>query len=222
MDHPDRGQDDARNEHYFTERTAVPSRRSTVRLDLPDLSVDLTVDRGVFSPSRVDPGTKLLLGELPTLGDGPVLDLGCGYGPIATTLALRRPGQPLWAIDVSERARDLCKENLESHAPEGTPFHVVLPDQVPEDIEFRAIVSNPPIRIGKAALRSMLERWLNRLAHDGEAWLVVNKNLGADSLARWMTTLGFDVDRVRSRAGYRILRVIRSRDTRPADPAASN
>lgn len=152
----------------------------------------------------------MLLGELPTLAEGPVLDLGCGYGPIATTLAIRRPGQPLWAVDVSERARELCRENLEANTDRGTPFHVVAPDQVPADVSFRAIVSNPPIRIGKKALHAMLDHWLPRLGDEGEAWLVVNKNLGADSLARWMERHGYGVERVRSRAGYRILRVVRN------------
>lgn len=207
MDHPEREAEGIDTEHYFSERTSAASRRSTVRLDLPDMSLELVVDRGVFSPTRVDPGTKLLLSEIPELPDGPVLDLGCGYGPIAATLARRRPGQPLWAIDVSERARDLCEQNLTTHAPPGTPFHVVAPDDVPDGIRFTTIVSNPPIRIGKPALHSMLERWFAKLTPSGEAWLVVNKNLGADSLARWMEDQGLDVDRVRSRSGYRILRV---------------
>lgn len=212
MDHPEREAEGTDIEHYFTERTGAPSHRSSIRLDLPDMSFELVVDRGVFSPSRVDPGTKLLLTELPALADGPILDLGCGYGPISTTLARRRPGQPVWAVDVSERARALCQENLAVHAAADTPFHVVAPDDVPDDIAFTAIVSNPPIRIGKQALHNLLERWFDHLAIDGEAWLVVNKNLGADSLSRWMEGLGMTVERIRSRAGYRILRVIRSTD----------
>lgn len=211
MDHPERDPDVAETQHYFSERTEVSSRPSRVRLDLVDVSLELVTDRGVFSPSRIDPGTKLLLSELPALPEGPVLDLGCGYGPIATTLAVRRPGQPIWAVDVSERARMLCRENLTAHAPAETRFHVVGPDEVPDDVRFRAIVSNPPIRIGKSALHSLLEHWLGRLTDDGEAWLVINKHLGSDSLATWMEGLGFDVVRTRSRSGYRILHVTRIR-----------
>lgn len=211
MDHPDRDPEPAETQHYFSERTDVPSRRSTVRLDLPDMSVELVTDRGVFSPTRVDPGTKLLLREVPDLPSGAVLDLGCGYGPIATTMAIRRPGEPVWAVDTNQRARALCAENLRRLAPPDTPFHVVAPDEVPEDLRFAAIVSNPPIRIGKSALHSMLERWLGRLTDGGEAWLVVSKNLGADSLAAWLSGLGFSVERTRSRSGYRILRVTGTR-----------
>lgn len=194
-------------EHYFSSRTTARSDRSSVRLDLPDVSVDLVTDRGVFSPERIDPGTKLLLLELPDLPAGPVLDLGCGYGPIATAVTLRRPGQPLWAVDTNERALALCTENLASNAPTGTRYSVSKPEDVPETLRFAAIVSNPPIRVGKKVLHGMLDSWLRRLEPWGEAWLVVHRHLGADSLADWLRSQGFEVVRVRSRRGYRLLRV---------------
>ncbi len=195
--------------HYFALRDDTPSRPSTVRLDLPDRTLDLHTDRGVFSADRVDPGTKLLLLELPELRSGAVVDVGCGYGPIAATLAARRPDQPVWAVDVNPRARALCRRNLEPAVAGGTEVHVVAPDEVPEDLRVSAVVSNPPIRVGKAVLHDLLRTWLGRLDEGGEAWLVVQKHLGADSLARWLEGLGWQVDRVRSRQGYRILRVTR-------------
>ncbi|MDQ7994076.1 MAG: methyltransferase [Propionicimonas sp.] len=202
--------------HYFDTTPSAASRPSTVRLDLPDRSLELHTDRGVFSPDRIDPGTKLLLMELPQPADlpaGPVADVGCGYGPIATALAARGAG-PVWAVDVNSRARDLCRANLARHAPPGTEVHVVDPTAVPADLRVGTIVSNPPIRVGKSALHGLLDTWLARLAPEGEAWLVVQKHLGADSLARWLEGRGHAVDRVRSRQGYRILRVA------PAAPVA--
>lgn len=196
--------------HYFTDDPTVGSRPSTVRLTLPDLSIELHIDRGVFSAERIDPGTKILLMELPELPAGAVVDVGCGYGPIATTLALRRPGQPIWAVDVNSRALDLTSRNLLRHATVDTPVHVLRPEDVPDDLRVRAIVSNPPIRVGKAALHELLEFWLGRLEPNGEAWLVIQKHLGADSLAKWLNGLGFEVERVRSRQGYRLFRVTHS------------
>lgn len=190
--------------HYFSEEPATGSRRSTVRLTLPDRTLELVTDRGVFSPDRVDPGTKLLLSELPALGEGPVVDVGCGYGPIACTLAARHPGRPVWAVDVNRRARELTGLNAQRL---GLEVRVVAPDEVPPDLRVAAIVSNPPIRIGKAALRTLLATWLDRLLPDGEAWLVINKNLGADSIAAWLSERGHPVERIRSRQGYRVLRV---------------
>jgi 16S rRNA (guanine1207-N2)-methyltransferase len=195
--------------HYFDTSPAAASRPATVRLDLPDLSLELGTDRGVFSPDRIDPGTKLLLLELPPLAElptGALADVGCGYGPVATTLAVR--GAPtVWAVDVNERARQLCAANLTRHAPATTEVHVVAPEQVPEDLRVAVVVSNPPIRVGKQALHGLLATWLGRLVPEGEAWLVVQKHLGADSLARWLEERGHAVDRVRSRQGYRVLRV---------------
>jgi 16S rRNA (guanine1207-N2)-methyltransferase len=198
-----------RSGHYFDERPTGASRPATVPLVLPDLSLSLAVDRGVFSPERVDPGTKLLLLELPSPGGwppGPVVDVGAGYGPVAVTLALRDHDREVWAVEVNERARELCIANAAA-AGVADRVRVVAPDEVPDDLRPGLLVSNPPIRIGKTALHDLLAGWLDRLTPGGEAWLVVQKHLGADSLARWLADRGHDVTRTRSRQGYRVLRV---------------
>jgi 16S rRNA G1207 methylase RsmC len=177
-----------------------------VRLDLPDVSFDLTTDRGVFSGEAVDAGTKLLLLDgPPPATKGALLDLGCGYGPIALTLAHRAPDAQVWAVDVNERARDLCHQN--AAAAGLATVRVAAPDEVPDDVEFAEIWSNPPIRIGKAALHDLLLRWLGRLAPEGRALLVVQRHLGADSLAGWLTGEGHATTRLASRRGYRLLEV---------------
>ena len=196
---------------YFESTPGSASRPSQVRLDLPERSLTLRTDRGVFSPDRVDTGTKVLLVELPDLAGlpaGDVVDLGCGYGPIACTLALRLPGRRVWAVEVNERARGLCAANAAT-AGVADRVDVVGPDGVPSERPLAAIVSNPPIRIGKAALHDLLAEWLGRLVPGGEAWLVVQKHLGADSLARWLGEQGWEATRAHSRKGYRILRVRR-------------
>lgn len=184
----------------------MASAPSSVRLVLPDLTLDLSTDRGVFSREGVDPGTKLLLLEAPmpaTAGD--LLDLGCGYGPVALTMARRSPGATVWAVDVNERARDLCAAN--AGAAGLTNVRVCPPEEVPSSVRFTTIWSNPPIRIGKPALQTVLSTWLARLDRGGSAVLVVQKHLGSDSLARWLGEQGFGVRRIVSRAGYRLLEV---------------
>jgi 16S rRNA (guanine1207-N2)-methyltransferase len=195
--------------HYFDADPASRSARATVRLDLPDRSLELVTDRGVFSADRVDPGTRYLLLEAPVPpASGTFVDLGSGYGPIACTLALRSPAATVWAVEVNQRARELCTLNAE-RAGAGN-VRVVAPDEVPDDLSVDLLWSNPPIRIGKAALHDLLAGWLARLSPDGAAVLVVQKHLGADSLARWLTEQGHDTTRLGSRAGYRLLQVAAS------------
>ncbi len=193
--------------HYFDGSPSTPSDRSTVELVLPDLSLTLTTDAGVFGRHRIDPGTKLLLvdGPEPVTGDRDLMDLGAGYGPIALTLAVRNPAARIWAVEVNDRARALCGEN--AAAAGLTNVSVVAPEEVPPEIAFARIWSNPPIRIGKTALRDLLSVWLARLAPNGSAHLVVQKHLGSDSLQRWLSAQGYPTERRCSKAGYRLLDV---------------
>ncbi len=185
----------------------MTSEPSQVEINLPDLSVTLTSDRGVFSSDRLDPGTKLLLTESPRVDDDAVtLDLGCGWGPIACVTALRTAGGRLWAVDTNTRARALTEANAEAIGA-ADRITVMSPAEVPNGVRFDRILSNPPIRIGKPALHQLLESWLSRLNPEGRAHLVVQKHLGSDSLSRWLTDQGFPTIRLASRSGYRILEV---------------
>ncbi len=195
-------------EQYFTEQPQVPSAPSSVALALPDLHLRLTTDRGVFSGSRVDPGTHYLLLEAPMPPadtTATFLDLGCGYGPIALTLASRAPRATVWAVDVNERARDLTETNARQLGLANV--RVAHPDEVPADLTLDGIYANPPIRVGNAALDAMLRRWLRHLTPTGRAHLVIGRNLGADSIARRLRADGWHVERLGSRAWYRILTV---------------
>jgi 16S rRNA (guanine1207-N2)-methyltransferase len=194
-------------EQYFAASPRSGSRRSTVDLVLPDLHATLVVDRGVFSPGRIDAGTKYLLLEAPPppAGAANLLDLGCGYGPIAVSIATRAPGATVWAVDVNDRALALCRENAAGAGL--TNVRACAPDEVPAEIELDAIYSNPPIHVGKDILHATLTRWLARVRVGGHAYLVVHKHLGSDSLARWLANAGWKVSRLGSRGGYRLLDV---------------
>jgi 16S rRNA (guanine1207-N2)-methyltransferase len=201
--------DDATSQ-YFDDDPTVSSDPVTIDVSLPDTAFTLQTDRGVFSRGQLDAGTSLLLRTpLPLASDGNLLDLGCGAGPIALAMARRSPDATVWAVDVNRRARQLCELNAERNGIGS--IRVCSPGDVPADVRFDTIWSNPPIRIGKAALHDLLLRWLGRLAPEGSAAFVVQKHLGADSLQRWLTGLGHPTERLASKAGYRILGV------RPAD-----
>ncbi|MEV0590765.1 class I SAM-dependent methyltransferase [Nonomuraea cavernae] len=194
--------------HYFSEQPGTPSRPGVVDLVLPDLHLRLETDRGVFSPERIDLGTRVLLETVPPPPrEGDLLDLGCGYGPIALTMASRAPEATVWAVDVNRRSVELTERN--ARAAGLYKVRAMHADEVPDDVTFDAIWSNPAIRIGKPALHEMLTRWLTRLAPGGVAYLVVQKHLGSDSLQRWLGEQGWQASREASRAAYRILRVER-------------
>jgi len=194
---------------YFEERPRARSRRGSVRLVLPDVGpFDLVTDRGVFSADGIDVGTMVLLRKIPPPPEaGHLLDLGCGYGPMALALASRSPAATVWAVDVNERALALTSENARSAGLSNVT--VATPRDVPEAVRFAAIYSNPPIRIGKAELHDLLMRWIDRLEPAGSAWFVVHRNLGSDSLARWFAEQGLHAKRRASTRGYRLLEVLR-------------
>ncbi|SNR81456.1 class I SAM-dependent methyltransferase [Actinomadura mexicana] len=193
-------------EHYFAERPGAASRRRTVDLVLPDLHLRLDTDSGMFSPDRVDPGTRVLLETVPAPpATGDLLDLGCGYGPIAITMGSRSPQARVLGVDVNQRAIELAGGNATAAGLDNVRFS--LADEADPELRFAAIWSNPPIRIGKAALHDLLLTWLPRLAPGGLAHLVVQKHLGSDSLQKWLAGQGFPTERIASRSAYRVLRV---------------
>ena len=191
---------------YFEARPAVASRPRTVRLRLPDLELDLQADRGVFGFKGIDMGTEILLREAPPPPPaGEVLDLGSGYGPISIALARRAPNSRVWAVDVNERAVELTRANAAAARAENVT--AAKPDEVPAAVRFDAIYSNPPVRVGKGPLHDLLQTWLRRLQPGGAAYLVVQRNLGSDSLAAWLVEHGWRVRRLKSKKGYRVLEV---------------
>lgn len=200
-------------EHYFSSKPADDGALRTVTVRLAGRELEVLTAGGVFSPGHLDLGTRVLLDEVPEPpATGHVLDLGAGWGPVALALGMEAPDATVWAVDVNERALDLVRRNA---ARVGlSNVNAALPDDVPDDVRFTAIWSNPPIRIGKAELHELLRRWLPRLEAGATAWLVVQKNLGADSLQRWLAEDlgdGWRVERTATAKGFRVLAVTRER-----------
>ncbi|WP_363326108.1 methyltransferase [uncultured Pseudokineococcus sp.] len=198
-------------------RPAGDDEREVLEVRLRGRDVEVETAPGVFSAGRLDLGTRVLLREAPTPPDGGhLLDLGCGWGPVALAMAAEAPGAVVWAVDVSERALDLVRRNADRLGLPGV--RAVLPSEVPDDVVLAGLWSNPPIRVGKDALHALLLRWLPRLAPGADAHLVVQRNLGADSLQAWLgraLPAPLEATRAGSAKGYRVLRV-----RRPADGAA--
>ncbi|HWU31351.1 MAG TPA: methyltransferase [Marmoricola sp.] len=195
----------AADEHYFTADPKVPFQRVPLRTDIWGHWLELTTGSGVFARGRLDVGTGVLLREVaPPTEARQVLDLGCGYGVIGLAIAIAVPDAVITAVDVNERALLLANENAEALGV-ADRFRAVTPDEVDPELAFDAIWSNPPIRIGKEQLHDLLLRWLPRMTADGTATMVVGKNLGADSLSRWLDQHGYPTARLASAKGFRVL-----------------
>lgn len=197
--------------HYFSASDPGPVEPRAIDVVLRGRKVRVTTDRGVFSGDRLDPGTRVLLDAVPDPPpSGTMLDLGCGWGPIALALAHAAPAARVLAVDVNPRALALTARNA---ATAGLAVEVAAPEALLEaepELQLDLLWSNPPIRVGKDALHAMLRTWLPRLAPDGAAYLVVSRNLGADSLQRWIgAELGLGCERMASSKGFRVLRVAR-------------
>jgi 16S rRNA (guanine1207-N2)-methyltransferase len=198
--------------HYFASSPEGPlvPREITVTLNGNKYSV-LTAG-GVFSPEHIDQGTQVLLAHLEKANpSGNFLDIGCGWGPIALALALHSPKATIYAIDVNERSLELTKLNAERLGLSN--IVVCKPEEVPSEIEFDEIWSNPPIRVGKVVLHEILTLWINRLTSGGTARLVVQKNLGSDSLHKWLIQEfddEFESTRIDTSKTFRVLKVTRA------------
>lgn len=200
--------------HYFS-NAKQPQASELIDVPVQVRGLDLACVSApqVFSSHRLDLGTKVLLSQMDEPpSSGRFLDLGCGWGPIAAVLATLRPQAEVWAVDVNPRALDLTArnsrklglDNILTH-PEEEAYRRV----VEADLRFDFLCSNPPVRIGKTAMQQLTQRWLERLSNEGVAWLVMAKNLGADSYLKWLNEQGFQARKAHSKKGFRIIEVCR-------------
>ena len=206
--------------HYFSADATGPERRQAITPTVWGREVRLLTANGVFASDWLDRGTAVLFRESPIpTGQPRILDLGCGYGPIALAIAQACPGALVDAVDVNERALELCRDNARALGV-ADRVQVLRPEEADPNTRYDEIWSNPPIRIGKEPLHALLLHWLDRLRPDGMARLVVGKNLGADPLQRWLGEQSYAVQRVASAKGFRVLVVRRPEGTSQLiDPA---
>ena len=199
------------SEHYFSETPGSDYKPKEISVAINGHEVLVTTAGGVFSPDHIDQGTNVLLTHLDEApAGGNILDIGCGWGPIALSLASASPKATIWAVDVNQRSLELTAANAKRLGLSN--IKCVTPEEIPADLEFSGIWSNPPIRVGKDVLHEILLTWLPRLQEHAEAYLVVQKNLGADSLHRWLEAElpeNFSTVRVDTAKSFRVLRVKR-------------
>ena len=197
------------SDHYFSASPTSADERRNVTVELNGARHQVQTAPGIFSPAGLDKGTAILLEYVPA-PRGRILDIGCGWGPIMLSAALQSPESEVFGVDVNERSLELAKLNAQSLGLANVL--VGTPDSVDPQLQFDTIWSNPPIRVGKEALHELLLLWLPRLAPGGEAWMVVQKNLGSDSLQKWMGTVlptEWKITREATSNAFRVLKIAR-------------
>jgi 16S rRNA G1207 methylase RsmC len=196
-------------EHYFSKQPQGPLKVKSIEIPVAGVIRQVTTASGTFSPQQLDVGTEVLIAQMSEAPEaGNLLDLGCGWGPIALNLGKLRPAATIWAVDVNSRSIELTAKNAKDLGISN--IKVAAPEQVPGNLEFSGIWSNPPIRIGKKELHELLLFWLPRLEKDADAFLVVQKNLGSDSLQKWLQeqlSMDYLVSRHTSAKTYRVIKV---------------
>ena len=198
-------------EHYFSPQPAGDFKTTEIEVSLAGRELTIETAGSIFSPERLDMGTDALMRIVPqTPETGNFLDLGCGWGPLAITMALEAPDAAIYAIDVNERALELTRRN--ATRLKLANMHVSTPADVPANVTFDIIWSNPPIRVGKAELHAIMKHWVPRLVVGGIGYFVVAKHLGADSFEKWLRaefTNSYDVFREDHYKGFRVVKVTR-------------
>lgn len=130
--------------HYYDKKPTVSSERQTVGVTIKEKDYTFLTDRGVFSKGGVDFGSMFLADtyQAPAV-DGPVLDVGCGYGPLGISIA-SDTGREIWMTDVNERAVQLSKDNAARNHVEKqvTIVHGSGYEAIPEEKTFASIVTN--------------------------------------------------------------------------------
>lgn len=191
-------------EHYYTSTPTSAHEARSFRAVFAGRVLAFDTDAGVFSKQHVDPGSELLCGALPEELSGDVLDMGCGWGAMTVLTLARFPKLNVTMADVNERALSLAVANVEKNHMQA---RAVLSDGF-ERIEgvFDAVITNPPIRAGKAVIYKMFEDAKAHLKPGGMLVLVIRKQQGAPSALKFLKTLYRKAEVIARDGGYWIIR----------------
>ncbi len=195
------------SDHYYSKQPHSPLKTNRIQCTLREQPFTFTTASGVFSKHGVDYGSRLLIESFqePEV-DGPILDLGCGYGPIGISLAKSFPNRDILMVDINERAIALAEENIDRNNVDNARVLISEGFAKIEEGNFSAIVTNPPIRAGKKVVYPMIEESATRLQAGGELWAVIQKKQGAPSFQRLLTTLFPLVTVEKKSKGYFVFR----------------
>ncbi|WP_310551856.1 class I SAM-dependent methyltransferase [Paenibacillus glufosinatiresistens] len=197
------------SQHYYSQKPDVAHNRRTLEATLRGRRFRFTSDAGVFSKGDIDYGSRALIEAMEIPADGEILDVGCGYGPIGLTAAHLAPQGKVTMIDINSRAVELARENAAANGIRNVQVEESDGLAAVMDRTFDCILTNPPIRAGKAVVHRIFEEAYHQLRPNGSLWVVIQKKQGAPSAAAKIESLFGEVEEIGKDKGYRILKAVR-------------
>lgn len=190
--------------HYFTNTENLAHDRKTIDLRFLGISYRFITDKGVFSRHEADEGSLYLLEALlPDVHEGRVLDMGCGYGLIACILKHQRPACEVVGVDVNTRAIECAQANAQALGLdiEFSVFDLTQPLRQSYDV----MITNPPIRAGKAMVYRFFDQAQTYLSPGGRLFLVIRRQQGAASAFKALQTRFEEVRRLQLKKGFEVI-----------------
>lgn len=197
-----------KNYHYYSEdESGLKSEPSTYTFNFKDHKFEFKTDNGVFSKKYIDFGTYTLLSNIKLNDiDGPVLDVGCGYGPIGIVISTLYDKEVMM-VDINERALELAKSNIKTNfASKCQAQKSYLFDSLDKNVKYSTIISNPPIRAGKKVIYEIYDKSYDFLLPGGNLWIVIQKKQGAPSTITHLMEVFGNCETVDKEKGYYILK----------------
>ena len=193
--------------HYFTNDKNLVSNVKELVYKYSSFSFVFLSDNGVFSKKYIDYGSKLLLETYLSVENRPlkVLDVGCGYGFIGTVISVVNNSN-VDMIDINKRAVHLAKRNTKKIKElSGNIFESDAYSEVKD--KYDVIITNPPIRTGKAKVLEILLGAFDHMNEDGTLYFVIRKDQGALSIAKIIKENKCEIETINKEKGYFIYKV---------------
>ncbi|MBE5773132.1 MAG: class I SAM-dependent methyltransferase [Clostridiales bacterium] len=193
-------------DHYYTVNPNSAHDEWQISANVLGNDLTFTTDAGVFSRDGLDRGTEVMLNALPELS-GRILDLGCGWGAVGVSLGKKYPALEILMTDINQRAVDLSNRNLAANGV--TNAHAVQGDAF-ENVEglFDAVITNPPIRAGKAVIYAMFDEARKYLVPGGSLYIVIRKQQGAPSALKYLSTIYDSAETIDRGSGFHVIRAV--------------
>lgn len=198
-------------DHYFTDNRNLAENRKEISFRFWCFNYSFITDNGVFSKGGIDFGTRVLLQTIcdrKELGNR-VLDMGCGYGPVGIILKKIYPEAEFDMVDVNPRAVLLAQENAVRNQVEANIYESYVYMNVKGNT-FTDIITNPPIRAGKAVIYKIFEEAIDHLSIGGTLWVVIRKQQGAMSAVKKIEEIFGNCEIIHKEKGYFILKAKKS------------